>query len=103
MNESNNSFSKKVSNKFTKILENFEIEDVEKHIIKGVKANSLSKYNKAITYFQKAIKIDSSNIESYLGLGFAYYKLNKFNDSVECYQKVVMLDPNDAYGYYCME
>jgi tetratricopeptide (TPR) repeat protein len=53
------------------------------------------KYEKAITYFKKATKINSSFIEAYIQLGLIYDNQNNLDSTVYYYTKALDLDPKN--------
>jgi tetratricopeptide (TPR) repeat protein len=59
----------------------------------------LKKYNEAIDFFLKEIRISPDNAEAYNGLGVAYYLTGKISEAVEQYNTAVRLKPDYAVAY----
>ena len=49
---------------------------------------------KAITYLEKAIKINNNHVATLNNLAGAYFELNRYNDAIEIYQKLLKIEPN---------
>lgn len=62
----------------------------------GVCYHELEKYNQAVTYYLKALKIDfeKTNGEFYYNLAIAYRDLNKFNDGIIICKESLTYFPN---------
>lgn len=52
-------------------------------------------YDKAQSYFEKALKKNPDNAYAYLYLGFIYEKRNKTPEAIEMYKKVITLNPQE--------
>jgi tetratricopeptide (TPR) repeat protein len=52
-------------------------------------------YNKAITYLDKAIKLDNKKIITYILLGSSYDSLGYYKKSVKIYKKALKIDPKN--------
>lgn len=67
---------------------------------KGDKALQNGKYEDAVTFFDKAIKIDKSNKHSYYNRGLAKLYLQKFEESAADFSVVIEMDPkySDAWN-----
>ena len=61
---------------------------------KGVKESNSENYKKAITYFEKALAIDSVFAFAWDNLGICNRKLNNFDRAIYCYKRSLELDPN---------
>lgn len=61
----------------------------------------INKYEAAIKYFTKAIKLDPEYKDAYVERAYAYYFTEKHNelDAIKDYTKAIELDPNDASIY----
>jgi tetratricopeptide (TPR) repeat protein len=60
---------------------------------KGMDESKKENYQKAVEYFEKAIKEDSEFAFAWDNLGLNYRKLNNFDKAIECYKKSLELDP----------
>jgi len=69
------------------------------HDCLGVIASGTGKYEEAVDQFQRAVQLDSSNDDAYMGLGGAYERLGKPQDAESTYKKIVLLRPNYWRGY----
>lgn len=59
----------------------------------GVMALRLGESDKAIGYFTRALEIDSSMVEAYIGLAIAYSELGDYLAVMENFRRGVALDP----------
>src|SRR5829696_8198169 len=63
------------------------------------KGNSLyqqGEYQEAITWFDKVLAIDPSNVNALNNKGVALYSLGQFQEAITSYDKVLAIDPNDV-------
>jgi tetratricopeptide (TPR) repeat protein len=63
------------------------------HSAAGLLYYRLGKYDKAITYYQKAIQRDPDNIAYYNNLGYALTKQGKYDEAIENFTKAITFDP----------
>jgi tetratricopeptide (TPR) repeat protein len=56
-------------------------------------------YDKAITDFTEAIRLDTENKEAYINRGLAYYLKNDYDQAIEDYTKTIQLDPENMKAY----
>lgn len=61
---------------------------------KGMDQSKNDNFEKAIEYFEKAIKEDAEFAFAWDNLGVSYRKLNNYDKAIECYQKSLEIDPN---------
>lgn len=54
---------------------------------------------KAISYYQKAISIDSQYADAYINLGIIYYDKGEYDSEVTIFEKAVKINP-DKYEYW---
>jgi tetratricopeptide (TPR) repeat protein len=64
--------------------------------IQGMALYKAGQYQKAVTYFLKAIKANPKDWKSYEDLGSAYEKLNDPVDALIAYRKSLRLNPGDG-------
>ncbi len=69
------------------------------HVCIGVIASGTGKYEEAADQFQRAVQLEPSNEDAYIGLGGAYERLAKTQDAENTYKKIVQLRPNYWRGY----
>lgn len=60
----------------------------------------LGDYDLAISYFQKAITLDSDNIDYLLYLGECYYISKKLDAAITTYEQVTKRAPNNLQSYF---
>ena len=58
-----------------------------------------SRYDQAITAYQKSLTVDSSEAEAHNGLGVVYSKLGKFDAAIEAFEAALKLSPQAAHIY----
>lgn len=56
--------------------------------------------DQSIEWFQSAIRVDSSDVESWVGLGQAYYASGRIDASIKVFEKAIELDPSHLYAKY---
>ncbi len=69
------------------------------HLCLGVLANGTGKYDEAVTEFRRAIELDPTTDDAYIGLAQAYTKLNKLEDAEKTFQRLILLRPQYYRGY----
>jgi len=87
-----------------------ESEDAGTLINKGNDFYNVGNYDEAITYYEKAIKLDSKNAIAYSNCGLALYNLAEykndkekedlFNRTFKNFKKVTELDPKDTSAFH---
>lgn len=71
----------------------------EGHLCLGVLANGTGKYDQAVTEFRRAIELDPTTDDAYIGLAQAYTKLNKLDDAEKTFHRLIGLRPQYFRGY----
>ncbi|AUC75699.1 tetratricopeptide repeat protein [Olleya sp. Bg11-27] len=67
----------------------------------GIISADLKNLNECIMYFEKSLKIDSTNTSTYMNFGTAYNKLLKFDKSIEVLKKGLNFeDIQERKGYF---
>lgn len=61
---------------------------------KGLKESKQENYEKAIGYFEQAVKVDPEFAFAWDNLGYCYRRLNNFDKAIESYKKSIEIDPN---------
>lgn len=74
-------------------------ETAEDYIKKGIVEENKSHFDKAVSFFDVAIKIDSSYADSYYHRGVCYFYMSKPDKALNDYTKAIKLQPtfSDAY------
>jgi serine/threonine protein kinase/tetratricopeptide (TPR) repeat protein len=67
---------------------------VEGHLCLGLVAAGTGDYQQAVDQYQKAIELDPTTDEAYVGLAKAYSRLNKLSDAERVYQQAITQKPN---------
>jgi tetratricopeptide (TPR) repeat protein len=57
-------------------------------------------YNKAISSYDQAIKMDSTDLKFYLNKGNALNALHQYSAAIKCYDEVIEIDPLYYLAYY---
>ena len=55
---------------------------------------SLGKYQEAIEWYDKALKIDPNNVFALNNKGLALSNLGKYEEAIEWFDKALKIDPN---------
>lgn len=61
----------------------------------GMKYFKNGDYNKAISYFEKAIRIDPNNSKYYTAIGNVYYEIKNYKDAINWWEKARNINPTD--------
>jgi tetratricopeptide (TPR) repeat protein len=67
---------------------------------KGFELLESEKIRSSITYFKKAIELNSDLVVGYNNLGSAYYRLSKYDKAIENFKKVIDKESNYAKAYF---
>jgi len=67
----------------------------------GNLADNKRQWDNAITYYRRALALDSQYVDAYIGLGGDYYEKAQYGLEVENYLKATLADPQsrDAFIY----
>jgi len=69
---------------------------VKEIILKGLALYNLRKYNEAMEYYDRAIKMDPNNAYAWYNKGNALYASGKYNEAMEYYDRAIKMDPSYA-------
>lgn len=69
------------------------------YVSKGDRAFFEEDYNRAIFFYDEAIKIDPKYEYAYLSRGIAYHNLEKYDKAIEDYSKAIEYNPEDLVAY----
>lgn len=67
--------------------------------LRGIELAGAGKYNEAIMFFDRAVKLDPNFAKAYFNLGTAYYHQKNFLKAIEALQRAVKIDPLYANAY----
>lgn len=70
------------------------------YYVQGLYYSSLNMKEKAIPFFDEAIKTDYTFMEAYLEKGLALYDLSKYAEAADVFSKAVTIQNNFDAGYY---
>lgn len=74
--------------------------DYSFYYIAGTACMASQKYEESIEYLQKAIAINSDNVQLYNNLGTAYLTLGEYDKAFEAYKKSSEIEPEDSLAYF---
>lgn len=60
----------------------------------------IENYDKALPYFEQAVKKDTGNADAYFYIGVCNGELGRYNDEVEAYERVISMKPDLAEAHY---
>ena len=66
---------------------------------KGYNAYENKEYDKAISFYLRAIELDPDDDAAYYNLGIAYNSQGNLTKAIQLYEKAIELDPDDADAY----
>lgn len=77
-------------------------EDPSYYYLKGFIERQKKNYKKAIYYFRKSLKLDSTDADRWFELGALYERIKDIKKAIECFKKSVRLDSTlaEAYNYW---
>lgn len=70
------------------------------YYFQGTLATDQKDWGKAIDMFSKAIELDSSYADAYMGLAGAYFSVNEYDLEVKNYLMATLADPSNSDAYY---
>ena len=70
--------------------------------IKGYNAGNNEEYDRAISFYLRAIELDPDFVYAYSGLGWTYYHQGNYTKAIELYEKAIELKPDDAKAYIAL-
>lgn len=71
----------------------------EEWVEKGDSLDKLMKYNEALIYYDKAIRKDSTYIDSLLYHGLFLYSLGKQDEALKCYDIILDIDSDNLMAF----
>ena len=66
---------------------------------KGYDAHLKKEYDKAKSFYLRAIEINPDFSEAYNNLGVVYYKQGNHTDAIKCYKKAIEINPSNSTAY----
>jgi len=74
--------------------------DAKIYFDRGMDSLSLLHYDKAISDYSEAIRLDPNYANAYCGRGIAYYEVKNYDKAISDYSEAIRLDPSLANAYY---
>lgn len=71
-------------------------ENLKNYMDKGNELYAKKKYNDAISYYDKILKINPASVDAWLYKGYCYHILKKYDKAIECYRKAIKNSPPDS-------
>ena len=66
---------------------------------KGNTLKNLKRYDKALSFYDKAIKLKPNFVEAYYNKGNTLKNLKRYDDALSCYDQAIKLKPDHAEAY----
>ncbi|MCK4641185.1 MAG: tetratricopeptide repeat protein [Candidatus Marinimicrobia bacterium] len=66
---------------------------------KGYDADLKKEYDKAKSFYLRAIELNPDFSDAYNNLGLVYDKQENYSDAIKCYNKAIEINPNYSYPY----
>uniref|UniRef100_A0ACD5TVM6 Uncharacterized protein n=1 Tax=Avena sativa TaxID=4498 RepID=A0ACD5TVM6_AVESA len=63
----------------------------------GHALRKLKKYQKAISYYEKALAFPTKTLSAFSGLAYTYHLMDNFEDAITYYHKALWLKPDDQF------
>ena len=83
-----------IDNNNTSTITNNKTKEIEKLLDIASEYYLSDEFNKAITYYDRALTIDGNNIDALKNRGNALYYLGQYHEAIEYYDKILALDGN---------
>jgi S1-C subfamily serine protease len=77
-------------------------ESPELYYSRGNLADNKKHWDEAIKYYRKALALDETYADAYIGLGGDYYENGRFDLEVENYEKATIADPQNQDAFYLL-
>ena len=62
--------------------------------------SAMGEYEKAISFYERAIQIDPNYVLAFSGMGDVYFERGLYEKTIEFYDKAIRLSPQDRGSYY---
>jgi tetratricopeptide (TPR) repeat protein len=62
----------------------------------AIYANEQGRFQDALTYFEKAVKLNPNHVQALMGAGAMYANTGRYGESVKVFEQVAKLAPNDT-------
>jgi tetratricopeptide (TPR) repeat protein len=73
--------------------------EAEAFFEKGIESGKQNKFQKAVEFFDKAIKLNGNRADYYASRGHAHYYLKQYAKAIDDYSKAIEKNPNFALAY----
>jgi lipoprotein NlpI len=84
----------------TTVASSYNDDELRAILILGNDYTAKGEYDRAITQYNKAIKLDPKEAWSYNNRGLAYHKKGEYSKAITDYTKTIELDPRHRVAYY---
>ena len=72
--------------------------DTKEFVLKGVFFLESGDFDKALSFFEQALLLDSSNPDLWNYKGTALRSLGRYGESVDCFNNSLKIDPRDKFA-----
>jgi tetratricopeptide (TPR) repeat protein len=66
---------------------------------KGWALHTLGRYNEAIQFYDRALKINPNYADTWNYKGISFYNLKKYDEAIQAYDRAIRINPNYAYAW----
>jgi tetratricopeptide (TPR) repeat protein len=77
-----------------------DVNDVQRLYSRGMVELWQENWHSALTYFQKAIRINPDYAEAWFYVGYCYHQLGRYQDSIEACKQSIRIKPDNANVHY---
>ena len=86
--------------RLSKALKGVELKNPVFLVQMGTVYYNLKRFNRAIKYYDSAIKIDPRNRDAWNNKAISFVRLKKINSALKCYDKALEIDPGYAKAWF---
>jgi len=74
-----------------------------KNVMEGINYDQKGEYGKAISYYDKALKVDPNNEGAIKGKGFSLLKQGKYQEAIDQFEKLLQINPGNEQAKSFLE